>query len=487
MMDKVHYSDDQEDLFQEMGGHMARLIDTERGVKSAASDLVTKELLEAHRPDKDHFLIHCIAMGDTETYGPNRNADGWSKEALAKKHQTFVTNGHFFREHRNRDPKLKIGDIKYASYDPKGMGRVELLVWGHKKLAEAEYQDALEGKPRTYSMSAKVAYDVCNACGNKARNRGEYCACMKKHALEYIPEFKKYAYVDNPNPNFFDISDVNNRADRIALYLQYAFGDDMAKAASSSQVILGSEWAEFEGLSVPSHVIPEGPAGKVLCKMASFAEEVEAAFEGQTTPDFERLCKVASGQVFDEELTDVELNVCRSVAPGTLFRELAKKAAILPLASFHAYVDGITIDAAINSPVYKAARCGMMKATQQAGQEGLPEGVMTIFQSSGSFPAHADLGRDDLVKIVMSKADEAFGISPEKAEKRIMRISCTKNASEIIEIPELTPEQESAAYTLKKAYISYQAQALADMQKLAGDVDIEQAYKITVLSNGFYR
>lgn len=48
---------------------MSELIDTERGVKSAASELIGRDVIEQHRPDDDHFLIHCIAMGDTETYG----------------------------------------------------------------------------------------------------------------------------------------------------------------------------------------------------------------------------------------------------------------------------------------------------------------------------------------------------------------------------------------------------------------------------------
>lgn len=72
-------------------------------------------------------LIHLIALGSTEGYGPNRNGDGFSKAACQKYHDTFVKKGHFFRDHKNTDPKKSYGVIKASAYNDT-MSRVELIV-----------------------------------------------------------------------------------------------------------------------------------------------------------------------------------------------------------------------------------------------------------------------------------------------------------------------------------------------------------------------
>ncbi len=81
-MDKIHYQTDQEDLLRLCDGQMFTLYDD--NIKSAASDTYTKEMLREYAPDKDHFMLHVVAMGDQETYGPNKNGDGFPKEALEK-------------------------------------------------------------------------------------------------------------------------------------------------------------------------------------------------------------------------------------------------------------------------------------------------------------------------------------------------------------------------------------------------------------------
>ena len=101
-------------------------------------------------------------MGDGETYGQNRNGDYWPKEANSKYHDTFVKKGHFFREHNNRDPKEAIGIVKASAHNS-DMSRIELVIHGDKKKAEEEYELAKEGKALSFSMSARVPYDICNA------------------------------------------------------------------------------------------------------------------------------------------------------------------------------------------------------------------------------------------------------------------------------------------------------------------------------------
>ena len=301
----------------------------------------------------DHSYVVGVAV-----HNCNKNLDGWSKEALETRHQTFVTNGHLFREHRNRDPKQKIGDIKYASFDgsKQGMHRVELLCWGNKKKASEEYELAKEGKPLSFSMSARIAFDKCAACGNEAKTREAYCDCMKNHPGQWMPEFKKYAFVDNPNPTFFDNSRVRRPADRIAHYLEYRFPDaDMRKAASDIQVILGTEWAEYEGLSIPEqrYELPLHTRDLVE-KLANLGREIEDVLQGQaqTTKERADFMKNASGRILGEDLTDEQLEVARSARPGTLARFLAKTASILPFKSFAAYALQRPIDSLDNDPVW---------------------------------------------------------------------------------------------------------------------------------------
>lgn len=106
---KLIYSDSNEAVVHaayECGQPMTSLIEYDTGVKSASSNLVSKELLEEYRPKDDNTAcIHLIAMGDAETYGFNRNGDAFPQKALEKYASTFVTNGHVFHEHANKDPE----------------------------------------------------------------------------------------------------------------------------------------------------------------------------------------------------------------------------------------------------------------------------------------------------------------------------------------------------------------------------------------------
>lgn len=141
-----------EELLQACSGQLSTFYFEGQRTKSAASDVFTRQKINEFAPPPGKFMIHLITMGAHEMYGPNRNGDGFSKSALEKHHQTFVTHGHFFREHRNRDPKLAIGEIKAAAYHPK-LHRVELIMWGDMEKAAREYERAKAGKESSYSMS----------------------------------------------------------------------------------------------------------------------------------------------------------------------------------------------------------------------------------------------------------------------------------------------------------------------------------------------
>lgn len=155
-MKKVVYADANEELFRACSGRMTFLIENTRNIKEASSASVTKEMCEQFKPDKDHFACLQIALGDYETYGHNRNADSFPKEANIKYHDTFVKCAKVYREHANKDPKKAIGEIKASFYNPE-MHRTELILWGDKKKADKEWDLAKEGKELAGSMGCFVA------------------------------------------------------------------------------------------------------------------------------------------------------------------------------------------------------------------------------------------------------------------------------------------------------------------------------------------
>lgn len=471
-MVKVHHQEDQEELYRLCDGMMNTLIETERGVKSAASDLIPKDILEQFRPDKDHFLIHCVAMGDTETYGPNKNADGWPKEALARRHHTFVSNGHFFREHRNRDPKQKIGDIKYAAYDPKGMRRVELLMWGNKEKAAKEYAKAREGKELSFSMSARVPDDLCSCCDHRAKSAAHYCDHLRNTPLQYLPEFKKYAYAINDQPTFFDNSSVERPADRVARYLAYKFHDeDMRKAASAqNKVILGTEWAEFEGVCLPREYALDGVRGDLLTKLAAEEEWQKVVISTRDIHNTKvAFVKLAAPKAFTLNASDNELEVFRKVRPGTLFRELAKEACILPFQTFAAYATGQSVDEVVNDPVVCNAAGFLADAFSRIKSGSHSGGFGDMFKADSAFSASCDEHQGALKQVLRKSAATKFSLNFDSVNTRVKYATeCRAYSGEALK----KQASLSDAAVLADSYADYQLHALSDIKTLNGDKSI---------------
>lgn len=342
-MNKVLYQGDQEDLLSLCHGEMSRLVDLSKVTKQAASSCFPD--LSDYKPDDDHFMVHAVALGATPRYLPNRNADSMSVEDLKNNHDTFVKNGHFFREHRNRDPKQAIGVIKASAYN-EDLDRVELIIHGDKRKAEPEYELAKSGKELSFSMSANMKHDVCSCCGHKSRSLAEHCDHIKKSANQYLPEFRKYAFMHNPNPKFFDMSAVNRPADRIAHYLEYAFpdADSMQKAASSDTLVIpGEKWAEFEGVELPEEEEPS-VYDATINKLAEAEEwyNHQARINYDKSPRSMFVQHVVKNAFVGEGKEEVP-EVMEELQPGILLRKLADHKVVLPFPAFTSYVTGKTI------------------------------------------------------------------------------------------------------------------------------------------------
>lgn len=204
-------------------------------VTKTASEAVEYIKHVTPEPGKTHLLL--LAMGGEETYGPNRNGDGFPErpiaardgrgfyvapgEELTKHYQTFETNpAHAFQHHVNKDPRKASGHVKKAFWNDR-MHRVELLVIIDNQKDPEWVQRVNDGDFPPVSMGCRIKYDVCSVCGNKAPTRAQYCDHVTRSpGMNRLMPDGRRAYVHNPSPNFFDISRVFRPADRTGYTLK---------------------------------------------------------------------------------------------------------------------------------------------------------------------------------------------------------------------------------------------------------------------------
>lgn len=257
-------------------------------IKRAGRDFV-EQWMSRVKFAADEIPVHLIAMGATEDYGPNRNGDGFTRETCRKHHGTFEKFAKFYRDHKNRDPQKSYGVVKLAAYN-EAMKRVELICAlngseaaarrNNGLLADKEMEQLEKNAEIGVSMACKIPFDVCSACGNKARTRAEYCDAIEnggrckagglKHNLGRVLADGHVLHADNPDPTFFDISNVFRPADRIA----YISGRLKAAAAG---VVSGAELAEQLGLATPMWLGLENRDNVKLASQLAALEQLVAA------------------------------------------------------------------------------------------------------------------------------------------------------------------------------------------------------------------
>ncbi len=232
-----------------------RSIDTSRVSKHASEAL---DYIKSVAPEPGKTILLLNALGAEETYGPNRNGDGFPEhpvpartrgkaasaerrwyvppgEELTKHYQSFETNpAHTFLHHANRDPAKASGIVKKAFWNPR-MHRVELLVAVDDAKDPEWVKRASDGEFVPVSMGCRIKRDVCARCGNEAPTRADYCDHVK-FAMNVVDADGFKDYVHNPSPDFFDISRVFRPADRI--------GYTLKKVADVAEVRLSADLGE---------------------------------------------------------------------------------------------------------------------------------------------------------------------------------------------------------------------------------------------------
>lgn len=237
-------------------------------VKTAAESNSSESLHYAStqlRPCSTKTYIIVIAMGASDSYGPNRNADGFTRSMLTKYHPTFEDYASIYVNHANKDPKGSIGEIIRSFYN-RSMDRVELLLALDNQKGHKFVQRIHDGRVVPVSMGLNIPGDICTICGHFAPKIKNHCKHMVRGGLfgpntiyyikddrdrEYPGKDGVQIYVDNPAGRFFDLSMVTRPADRIAypIYWPSAFmGKSDAEKKIAFLVASGydDEFIEYE-------------------------------------------------------------------------------------------------------------------------------------------------------------------------------------------------------------------------------------------------
>jgi hypothetical protein len=173
-------------------------------------------------PEPGKTIVLVIGLGDNETYGANRNGDGFPSkpvkgkiepdEVLTKHYQSY-DKAHVFEHHVNGDPSKAIGKVKKAFWNPH-MHRVEVLQDFDNAKAPHLIEKIASGEYPATSMGCRIKYDVCSNCGNRAKTRASYCEHLKYAMSKIDPHSGIQNSALNPSPDFFDSSWVLRPADR---------------------------------------------------------------------------------------------------------------------------------------------------------------------------------------------------------------------------------------------------------------------------------
>jgi hypothetical protein len=433
--------------------------------------------------------IHLIAMGSTEAYGPNRNGDGFRDEICEKYHPTFQKYARWYRNHQNKDKSKSYGTVKYSTYH-EPMQRVELIIGLNSTkeaaerngglVADKEMEKLARGDDIPVSMACHVSHDICNGCGNSARNRSEYCygtdegglckAGGLRNRIGTIFELDGKAAVlhaDNPDPRFFDISDVYRPADRIA----YTSGQ-LTKAASSASNS-GADLADMWGLTVPMDVTFEDnsrePWVNRQVKLAHTLAGIETAIENDPTAWGDLVRALPQSHI--DEYPDVQH--FSTVKLSAALTALGSQKISLPVQDF----------------ICLATGCGREKAASSAAEvtghlpgiynRMIANGELTAMVSQSPYKPSRELAPASLRAWATKQASD-MSISSEHLDNRVLRHSLSNPAT-----PQITMEKKAstggASVKLAHQYALYK---LAFLDIVSGsDPELQLTSNLAVLQN----
>lgn len=165
-------------------------------------------------PDYTYMIVRAVSAG--EYWGANKNLDYFPEKELINNYKTFLS-AHTFKNHENKNVENAIGDVLKAYWNDK-MKCVELTIRIDKRIAPTIARGFEKGFMTDVSMGCRIEHSVCSICGNKAKNRFEFCDHIKTMKGKIFNDGRK-VYEINIGPKFHDISAVLNGAERCAKML----------------------------------------------------------------------------------------------------------------------------------------------------------------------------------------------------------------------------------------------------------------------------
>lgn len=238
-------------------------------------------------PDYVYMIVRAVSAG--EYWGANKNLDYFPEEELLKGYKTFLS-AHTFKNHENKNIENAIGDVLKTEWNDK-MKCVELILRIDRRIAPTIARGFEKGFMTDVSMGCRIDHSVCSICGNKAKNRFEFCEHIKTMKGKVFDDGRK-VYEINIGPKFHDISTVLNGAERTAKVLSLYVHNSKVTANINKSAGLNNNSME-----------------KVASFEGTFSKEDIAAMRIQTkqamleTPIFE---KIASNLSFEEKLAEAK-------------------------------------------------------------------------------------------------------------------------------------------------------------------------------------
>ena len=259
------------DSVDEYGIHVRSIEPNQLGLTKIASNDYSKDIMDAIstlKRESPYYYVVINALGSFETWGMNRNGDSFPRAGLSHLslrsdmgtdndygYKTFEWYASLYRNHVNKQDSPKFGKVLHSAWNPK-IERVELIV-GIDKFKGKDIIDAVEnGDNVSVSMGARVKFDICQVCGNKAKTTKEYCYHLKNFMGKYATKEQADKWSKetghlilpgapicaiNEKPKFFDISKVYIGAESTAFVL--------GKVASRGMVMPSAYIAEAEGIT----------------------------------------------------------------------------------------------------------------------------------------------------------------------------------------------------------------------------------------------
>lgn len=415
-------------------------------------------------PDDDHVGIHLTAIGDSERYGFNRNADGFTKKANETYHPTFVKYGMVYRHHKNKDRNKNLGHIKASAYNPY-QGRIELYIHAHKGRAEKELTKFAETGEIPYSMACRVQEDRCSICDTKRKTSKDPNQCDHvRHELGKLAEDGRYTGTYNDEPKHFDISFVIRPADRIAWSLSKA-------ASDNGDFVTSDALAEMEGVWTPEELLLTSQSSMSKLAMAKRIADFERKYVSlaESGPKDSNdkwlweLRKAAAVRTFD----DRTIEKLREYEPNDVFFALADSKIVMDPVSYVKYamgVDGGSLSDHLDEIEKEAQAIFMKMAADGTIYESCLESRYDV-DPEKAFGIRGDL--TDMVKA----ASITSSMELTAASRRAVEVTLSGKPVGLSGPEALEKAAGAVANVVAREYATYKLASAYAMQMLDGNVE----------------